>query len=231
MRASDCGYTPSSTMAATSERATPAPMVSVVDDDPSVQRALDRLLRSAGHRVQTFSSASEFLGRSAPDAPGCIVLDLQMPAVNGIELLESLRLAGSVLGAVVISGHGSIPATVKAMKLGAIDFLTKPVEDRRLLEVVAAAVSASTARWNDREELAMLRARYDSLTPRQREVCDLVSLGLLNKQIAYELGTSEKTVKVHRAGVMTKLRAGSVAELVRIVDRLKRATAESADRR
>jgi FixJ family two-component response regulator len=195
--------------------------VFVVDDEASVRRALDRLLRSAGHRVETFASASEFLASPAIAGPGCIVLDLQMPEITGIELLESAQIRESSLSAVLVSGHGNIPATVQAMKLGAIDFLTKPFDDTELLQVVDTALARSHARWTERQEISALQARYDSLTHRQREVCALVSRGLLNKQIAYELGTSEKTVKVHRAGVMSKMQAGSVAELVRIVDRLR----------
>jgi FixJ family two-component response regulator len=207
-------------LSSTSDQAPHSPTVFVVDDDLSVRRALNRLLLSAGLRVLTFSSASEFFSGRGPEAPGCLLLDLRLPEISGLELLKSLRARDSILTTVLISAHGSIPVTVDAMKLGAVDFLTKPFDDCRLLDVVAAALSRSAARWRERQELAALRARYDTLTRRQREVCELVSRGLLNKQIAGELGTSEKTIKVHRAGVMTKMQVGSVAELVRLVDRL-----------
>jgi FixJ family two-component response regulator len=199
-----------------------APVVHVVDDDPAVQKAFERLLRSAGHAVAVYPSAVEFERRSSSDLPGCLLLDLRLPKVSGLELLQVLDRRKSSLGVLLISGYGDVPSTVKAMRLGAIDVLTKPVEDERLLQAVAAALAQSAARWRERLERTAARQRFELLTSRERQVCDLVAAGLLNKQIAYELGTTEKTVKVHRARVMSKLEVGSVAELVRFVDRVQR---------
>ena len=199
---------------------TPPPSVFVVDDEPSVQTALVRLLVSAGYQAQGFLSARAFLAAYRPVAPGCLILDLQMPEVTGLDLLETLRMTDSALGVIFVSGRGDVPATAKAMKMGAVDFLTKPVDEAVLLGAVASASQLSTERWIEREEHARLSERHRRLTPREREVCALVARGLLNKQIAVDLGTSEKTIKVHRARVMAKLGVASVAELVRFVDRL-----------
>ena len=192
----------------------------VVDDDPSVQKGLVRLLVSAGYQVRGFLSAQTFLAEYRPVAPACLILDLQMPEVTGLDLLETLRVTDSALRVIFVSGRGDVPATAKAMKLGAVDFLTKPVDEAVLLDAVASASRLSTELWIVREEHARLSERHNRLTPREREVCALVARGLLNKQIASDLGASEKTIKVHRARVMTKLGVGSVAELVRFVDRL-----------
>ena len=197
------------------------PRVFVVDDEPSVQTALVRLLVSAGYEARGFLSAGTFLAEYRPVAPGCLILDLQMPEVTGLDLLETLRTTDPVLGVIFVSGHGDVPATAKAMKMGAVDFLTKPVDDSVLLGAVASASQRSAERWVEQEERAKLTERHARLTPREREVCALVARGLLNKQIASDLGTSEKTIKVHRARVMDKLGVGSVAELVRFVDRLQ----------
>jgi len=197
------------------------PSVFVVDDEPSVQRAFVRLLVSAGYQVRGFPSARAFLAEYRPVAPGCLILDLQMPEVTGLDLLETLRTTDPSLGVIFVSGRGDVPATAKAMKMGAVDFLTKPVDDAVLLEAVASASQRSAARWLEREEYARLSERHARLTPREREVCALVARGRLNKQIAFDLGTSEKTIKVHRARVMAKLGVESVAELVRLVDRLR----------
>ena len=195
--------------------------VFVVDDEPSVQTAFLRLLASAGYQVRGFLSARAFLAEYQPVAPGCLILDLQMPEVTGLDLLETLRTTDPSLGVIFVSGRGDVPATAKAMKMGAVDFLTKPVDDAVLLGAVASASQRSTELWLEREEHARLSERHARLTPREREVCALVARGLLNKQIAFDLGTSEKTIKVHRARVMVKLGVDSVAELVRFVDRLR----------
>ena len=197
------------------------PNVFVVDDEPSVQTAFIRLLVSAGYHVRGFISARAFLAEYRPVAPGCLILDLHMPEVTGLDLLETLRTTDPSLGVIFVSGRGDVPATAKAMKMGAVDFLTKPVDDAVLLGAVASAAQRSTERWLEREEHARLRERHARLTPRERQVCALVASGRLNKQIAFDLGTSEKTIKVHRARVMVKLGVESVAELVRFVDRLQ----------
>ena len=198
----------------------PPPSVFVVDDEPSVQTALVRLLVSAGYQAWGFPSARAFLAAYRPVAPGCLILDLHMPDVTGLDLLETLRMTDSALGVIFVSGRGDVPATATAMKMGAVDFLTKPVDEAVLLRAVRSASQLSTDRWIEREEHARLGERHRRLTPREREVCALVARGLLNKQIAVDLGTSEKTIKVHRARVMAKLGVASVAELVRFVDRL-----------
>ena len=197
------------------------PSVFVVDDEPSVQTAFIRLLVSAGYPARGFLSAQAFLAEYKPVAPGCLILDLHMPEVTGLDLLETLRTTDSALGVIFVSGRSDVPATAKAMKMGAVDFLTKPVDDAVLLDAVASASQRSVRRWTEREEHARLSERHGRLTPREREVCTLVARGHLNKQIASDLGTSEKTIKVHRARVMDKLGVGSVAELVRFVDRLR----------
>ena len=194
--------------------------VFVVDDEPSVQTAFIRLLVSAGYQARGFPSARAFLAEYRPVAPGCLILDLQMQEVTGLDLLETLRTTDPSLGVIFVSGRGDVPATAKAMKMGAVDFLTKPVDDEVLLGAVASASQRSAERWLEREEHARLSERHAQLTPREREVCAQVACGLLNKQIAFALGISEKTVKIHRARVMAKLGVESVAELVRFVDRL-----------
>ena len=186
----------------------------------TTQRSLERLLRSAGHQVHTFPSASDFLRRVPADAAGCVIVDDHRHGASALDVLNALGRRESALQTVVINGSASVPLTVEAMRRGASDVLTKPVHTDQLFDAVATAVAASAVRADERSHVMALRARYDTLTPRQREVCALVVRGLLNKQIAWELGTSEKTVKAHRAAVMSKLRAGSVAELVRVVDRV-----------
>ncbi len=193
--------------------------VFVVDDDRSVLRAVTRLLRSEGHTVESFSSPREFLDRPAHDGPGCLVLDLRMPGVSGLEVQEALAAASQVLPIIFISGHGSVPASVRAMKAGAVDFLTKPFDDRQLLGAVENGIRRSVAMWTERSDLQDLQARIAILTPREREVFPLVAGGLPNKQIAGKLGTAEKTIKVHRARVMEKMKAGSLADLVRMAER------------
>lgn len=200
----------------------PVPTIFLVDDDDSVLRGLQRLLRSAGHATQAFASASEFLALLPGDVPGCAVLDLSMPRLNGLELQQAMEHHGCHLPVIFISGHQDIPATVTAMKAGAVDFLLKPYDEEQLLQAISRALEKDAAARAARAEVQALQARHALLTPREREVCALVSQGLPNKQIAQELGTSEKTIKVHRGRVVQKLRVGSLAELVRLMDRLRK---------
>jgi FixJ family two-component response regulator len=193
--------------------------VVVVDDDKSILRALTRLLKSEGLAVDAFSSPAEFLDRPAHDGPGCLVLDLQMPGLSGLEVQEALLAASRDMPIVFISGHASVPASVRAMKAGAVDFLTKPFDDHELLQAIGGAIERSVALRAGRRELETIRSRVSSLTPREREVFPLVAKGLPNKQIAGRLGTAEKTIKVHRARVMEKMGAGSLADLVRMAER------------
>jgi FixJ family two-component response regulator len=193
--------------------------VHVVDDDASIRRALTRLLQARGYTVQSYESAELFIERRAA-GPGCMVLDLQLPERSGLELLEQLAVSDRELSVVILSGHADVATAVSAMKLGAVDVLNKPVEDTRLTATVAAACERSTAAWSDREEKRALQQRFDTLTARERDIAWLVGRGLLNKQIAYDLGLSEKTVKAHRGNVTRKLQVNSVAELVRLLDRL-----------
>jgi FixJ family two-component response regulator len=194
--------------------------VFLVDDDPSVRRALARLIKSADYQVQTFASAREFLDRK-PDAtePVCLVLDIRMPGLSGIDLQHELKLTNLVLPIIFITGHGDIPTTVKAMKAGAVDFLPKPVRDVDLLRAIEQALARARREGAERKELQDIQRRIDNLTAREREVMSLVIKGWLNKQIAVELGTVEKTIKVHRARVMDKMQVDSVAELVRLAER------------
>jgi FixJ family two-component response regulator len=197
-----------------------APIVFLVDDDPSVRRALARLIKSAGYQVQTFVSAREFLDGMADGAgPTCLVLDVRMPGLTGIDLQRELQLTNLILPIIFITGHGDIPMTVKAMKAGAVDFLAKPVRDADLLRAIEQALARARREGAERKEVEDIQRRIDTLTAREREVMSLVVKGWLNKQIAGELGTVEKTVKVHRARVMQKMQVDSVAELVRLAER------------
>ena len=196
------------------------PIVSVVDDEKSVRTSLRRLLKSAGWNVETYSSAQEFLARGAADRPGCLVLDVSMPGLSGLELQEQMQAAGVTVPIVFITGHGDIPMSVKAMKAGAVDFLTKPFDADDLLRAIHQAVERDIAARRERAEIEAIRQRIESLTPREREVFVLVVSGNLNKQIAAQLGTCEKTVKVHRARVMRKMEAESLAELVQLAQRV-----------
>lgn len=194
--------------------------VFVVDDDLSMRRSLDALLRSVGHDVQLFSSAQEFMHAARSDAPGCLVLDVRLPGMSGLTFQQELTKAGVALPIIFITGHGDVPMTVRAMKAGAAEFLTKPFDDQVLLDAIHAAIERDRARRRDEASLAALQARYRELTERERQVMRLVVAGRVNKQIAAELGLSVVTVKVHRGQVMRKMLAKSVAELVRMADRL-----------
>ena len=198
--------------------ATPAPLVFVVDDDPSVRKSLMRLVRTAGHDAEPFASAREFLARPPYDGPCCLVLDVRMPGLTGLALQEALAAAGHRLSIVFITGYRDVRVSVKAMKGGAVDFLTKPVNDRELLSAIERAVTKARQVRREQARSAEIQDRIKTLTPRETEVFALVVTGMLNKQIASDLGVSEKMVKVHRGRVMQKMRAGSLAELVRLAD-------------
>jgi len=191
-----------------------APFVNVVDDDALVLRSLGRLLRSAGFAVRTFPSSEEFLSKTQSGEPGCLVLDLTMPGVNGLDLQAQLARTGNECPVVFLSGNADISQSVKAMKAGAVDFLTKPVDREKLLAAVRIAIGKDVNARAARQARDAIASRLAALTPREHEVLAGVVAGKLNKQIAAELGTAEKTIKVHRARVMKKMRAGSVAELV-----------------
>ena len=195
-------------------------VVFVVDDDPSMQRSLDTLLRSVGLDVRLFASAHEFMRADRPDAPGCLVLDVRLPGMSGLTFQQELAKSGVALPIIFITGHGDVPMTVRAMKAGAVEFLIKPFDDQALLDAIHAGIERDRERRRDAASLAALQARYHELTERERQVMKLVVAGRVNKQIAAELGLSLVTVKVHRGQVMRKMLAKSVAELVRMADRL-----------
>ena len=195
-------------------------MIFVVDDDASMREALQRLLRSVGLQVTTFASAREFLHHRGADVPGCLVLDVRLPGLSGLDLQHELAAAQMDLPIIFITGYGDIPMTVQAMKAGAVEFLTKPFRDQDLLDAIQQALERDRVARAQRTEMAELRARFDALTPRERDVFGLVVTGLQNKQVAAALGTSAITIKRHRAQVMHKMRVTSLAELVRIADHL-----------
>lgn len=197
-------------------------MVYVVDDDASVRKSLARLLSATGYQVAVFASGRDFLAREhpVPDCPACLILDMRLPDLGGLELQTLMRDAGDSLPILFATGFGDVPTTVQAMKVGAVDFLTKPINPDQLLAAVDAAIQLDAGRRRARADLGLLDQRLSRLTPRERQVMGLVATGMLNKQIAGRLGTCERTIKAHRARVMQKMQAGSVAELVRMADRL-----------
>lgn len=196
------------------------PIVFVVDDDAAVREAVQRLIASVGLRVETFGSTGAFLAAKRPDAPACLVLDVRLPDASGLELQRDLIAANVHIPIIFITGHADVPMTVRAMKAGAVEFLTKPFRGQELLDAIQEAIAKDRVAWNERAQMAELRARYHSLTPREKEVLMLVASGLLNKQIGAELGTSELTIKTHRGRVMQKMGADSLADLVRMAERI-----------
>ena len=197
-----------------------APLVVIVDDEPAVREALDSLFRSVGLRTQLFASPAELLEAKVPDTPGCLILDVRLPGISGLDLQEQLARHGIALPIVFMTGHGDIPMSVRAMKAGAVDFLPKPFRDQDMLDAVAGAIERDTRRRADDAALDGVRARYATLTPREREVMAHVASGLMNKQVAGLLELSEITVKIHRGNVMRKMGVRTLADLVRQAESL-----------
>lgn len=199
----------------------PESIVFVVDDDPSVRRAMKRLIGCVGLQVELFASAQEFLASKLPNVPSCLVLDIRLPGISGLTLQHQLAKANIQIPIIFITAHGDIAMTVRAMKAGALEFLTKPFRDQDLLDAIQLALEKDRVRRQQEAELAALRERFESLTPREREVVAMVVSGMPNKQIAAQIGTSENTVKVHRSRAMEKMQASSLADLVRMIERLQ----------
>jgi FixJ family two-component response regulator len=198
------------------------PKVFIIDDDVSIRESIQGLLLSVGLRSECFETVEEFLRRDASDGPSCLILDVSLPGISGMEFQQQLRNQGRKTPIIFVTGHGDIPMSVKAMKSGAVEFLTKPFGDEDLLDAVRQALDCDLASRQERADLAALEERFDTLTPREQQVMKLVVSGLLNKEIASELGTQEITVKVHRGRVMHKMQAGSLAELVKMAARIQR---------
>ena len=205
----------------------PASIVFVVDDDPSVRRAIKRLVESVGLHVELFESATEFINSSHPDVASCLVLDIRLPGISGLDFQRELVQAKNGIPIIFITAHGDIPMTVRAMKAGAVEFLTKPFRDQDLLDAIQVGLERDRVRRQRQAEAAMLRERFESLTPREREILPLVVSGLLNKQVAAEIGATEATVKVHRSQLMRKMGAASLADLVRMSEKMGIAVPET----